>query len=333
MFGVDGTPGTEALGVNPSATHPHVVVGALQDNGIAVANGLGAAWGQMYGGDGQRTVWVGPDVLFVSVNDDEKGDPGTRGLRWRVWNGAGFGGEHFTRPAPGDYTPTLNFIPLLEVIPNPSIWRDGGLLVALATDDRSADGIFGLIDRRPGTADDGDDRFNWVRITAFLDQGHGIGSFSGRRILVSGSDWIGADINQLYLLDSANVPIVRQLPKAATGVVRFPQFLGETTAVAACDGGILYSPDLRHWQLTSTYPDPGAIPLALMVDRTPDPAHLYVGTANGVWITRNLGASWQPCQGLPKVPQVTHLSVVRYPSGRFAYAGTWNWSAWKAELV
>ena len=289
MFGGDGTPSTESLGVNPSTTHPHVIVGALQDNGIAVANGLGVAWGQMYGGDGQRAVWVGPDVLFVSVNDDEKGDPGTRGLRWRVWGGGGFGGEHFTRPAPGDYTPTLNLIPLLEVIPSPSIWRDGGLLVALAADDRSANGIFGLIDRRPGTIDEDDDRFKWVRITPFADQGHGIGSFSGRHILVSSSDWIGADDNQLYLLDSANVPIARRLPKAVTGVIRLPQFLNETMAMALCDSGILYSPDLRYWQLMTTYPDPGAIPLSLMVDRTPDPAHLYVGSDNGVWMTRNLG--------------------------------------------
>ena len=47
MFSGDATPGTESLGVNPSAAHPHVMVGALQDNGIAVANGLGVAWGQM----------------------------------------------------------------------------------------------------------------------------------------------------------------------------------------------------------------------------------------------------------------------------------------------
>ena len=260
MFSGDATPGTESLGVNPSAAHPHVMVGALQDNGIAVANGLGVAWGQMYGGDGQRAVWIGPDVLFVSVNDDEKGDPGTRGLRWRVWGGGGFGGEHFTRPAPGDYTPTLNFIPLLEVIPSPSIWRDGGLLVALAADDRSANGIFGLIDRRPGTIDEDDDRFKWVRITPFADQGHGIGSFSGRHILVSSSDWIGADDNQLYLLDSANVPIVRRLPKAVSGVIRLPQFLNETMAVALCDSGILYSPDLRllaaHDALSRSRRDP-----------------------------------------------------------------------------
>jgi hypothetical protein len=333
MFGVDGTPATEALGVNPSPAHAHVIVGALQDNGIAVLNGLGASWGHMYGGDGQRTVWVGPDVLFVSVNDDEQGDPGTRGLRWRVWNGGGFGGEHFSRPDAASYTPTLNFIPILEVIPYPIIWRDGGLLVALATDDRSSNGIFGLVDQRPGTADDSGDRFRWVRMTAFGDQGRGIGSFSGRHILVSGGDWIGAGVNQLYLLDSANVPIVRSLPPGISGTIRFPEFLSETSAVAVCDSGILYSPDLRHWQLLAAYPDPGIVPDVLMLDRGPDPAHLYVGTVNGVWISRNLAQSWEQCGGLPRIPQVTHLSSTPYPFGRFAYVGTWNWSAWKAELI
>jgi len=333
MFGPDGTPGTESLGVNPSTAHPHVMVGALQDNGVAFANGLGVKWGQLYGGDGQRAVWVEPDVLFVSVNDDEKGDPGTRGLRWRIWTGGGFGGEHFTRPAAADYTPTLNFIPLLEVIPSPLVSRDGGLLVALAADDRSANGIFGLIDTAPGTTSDAGDRFKWVRVTAFLDQGRGIASFSGRQILVSGNDWIGANVNQLYLLNAANVPIVRNLPAAAKGIIRFIDCLDESAAVAVCDTGILYSPDLRLWQMMQNFPDPGVMPLTLMVDRDPDPAHIYVGTQNGAWLSRNLGAKWERCGGLPRMPDVRHLSTMKYPSGRFAYAGTWNSSAWIAELI
>ena len=55
--------------------------------------------------------------------------------------------------------------------------------------------------------------------------------------------------------------------------------------------------------------------------------------SDGVWTSRDFGATWQPTSGHPKHPQANHLDVVAYSSGcRVAYLGTWNWALWRAEL-
>jgi hypothetical protein len=68
------------------------------------------------------------------------------------------------------------------------------------------------------------------------------------------------------------------------------------------------------------------------VDRAWDPVGLFLGGSDGVWLSRDLGATWSETTGLPRRPHVNHMEVVEWANERVIHAGTWNWSAWRASL-
>lgn len=318
MFDQEFQPSAPALSASPG--YAGLLVGALQDNGNVFLTGPGQPWQQLFdGGDGQRALFVTSSVVLRGGNDAVD-------LKWARWDGS-----KFTDPVPLEppgYPANSVFMPGLCTVPYPT-HKDGAtaaLLRAVAGDDPPTGDVFGLFDR--GAAHNPPaERFFWQKLGKVPFEITGVGSLTGRTILV------GTTSSHIYRLDAATGAIGEMaLPVGiGSGMVRWPTMAGGTLAFAMLGSTVLRTTDLSTWIALTIGPSSGTEVIA--VDRARDPVTLFATGINGAWYSRDLGDSWRPTKGLPARPQANHLEVVDYgAAGRWIHLGTWNWSAWRAQL-
>jgi hypothetical protein len=329
-----GTGATWASTITANPADPDVLIAALQDNGLVYRPGASRHWVSMIGGDGRRATFVAPDVALVVVND-------ATDVHVATWDGA-----TITRGAqlvPAGEAPN-SFFPLVRRVCHPAYRRGGDLMVAVASDDSQETGkptgkrVFGLFDTATGPAGI---RFRWEQLATMPFDVTGIGSWDGRSLVVA---TLGAAppkgvkmSGHIYLLDSATGAVTELATGALAGRggARWVDFLGAGSAVALDDVGVVHTPDLVTWRVSGA----GAVaPVStgascLVVDRFPLPAVTYIGREDGVFGCTDLtGATWEKAANLPAVPRVSNADLVAAGGKRHLHVGTWNWSAWRAEL-
>lgn len=332
-----GNGGTWAHTLTANPADPDVLIAGLQDNGLAYRSGAASAWTSMIGGDGRRTLFVAPDVALVVVND-------ATDVHLATWDGATITRGAQVVPAG---LPPNSFTPILRRVCYPAYRRNGDLLVAVAAEDTTQAAqptgrrIYGFFDNLSA---DVTNRFRWELLATMPFDVTGIGSWDGRDIIVAtagdppptGSAMTG----HIYRVDSASgtVTPLTTTALAGRGGARWVDFPGPSSAVAVDDTGVVYSPDLVVWKAAPA----GAVGVgvtvstegwSLAVDRHPFPAVVYIARGDGVFGCSDLtGSTWRQATNLPAQPLVNNAEVVVSGSRRVLHVGTWNWSAWAAEL-
>jgi hypothetical protein len=317
MFDQRGTPSAPALSAAPQ--FPGLLVGALQDNGNVYLTGPGEPWQQLFdGGDGQRALFITGSVVLRGGND-------SMDIKWSRWDGTKFTDPIVLDP-PGS-APNTAFMPWVAAVPYPSYSdpADKALLRAVAGSNLVTGEVYGLFDRGEAHAPV-EQRFGWRKIATLPDAVYGVGVLDGKTILV------GTAGPKIYRLDTGTglaAPMVLP-PGLGTGFVRWPRMAGGTLAFALHNNTILRTMDLSTW--TAVTSPPGRTDV-IAIDRTKDPVALFAAGLMGCWYSRDLGQTWIPTKGLPVRPEANHLEVVEYfAGGRRIHMGTWNWSAWGAQL-
>jgi hypothetical protein len=317
MFDQASRPFAPALSASPG--FPGLLVGALQDNGNVFLTGPGQPWQQLFdGGDGQRALFVTDSVVLRGGNDAVD-------LKWSRWDGTKFSDPVPLEP-PGSAA-NFVFMPGLCAVPYPVQTDDGtnALLRAIAGDDPPTGNVYGFFDQG-GAHVPANERFYWKKLGKVPFDITGVGSLTGRRIL------IGTDGPHIYRLDAATGAVAEMaLPSGlSSGNIRWPCFVSGTLAFALYKTTILRTFDLSTWTATPASPGPVEV---IAIDRSRDPVALYAAGVTGAWYSRDFGDSWLPTKGLPKRPQANHLEVVNHGgAGRWLTLGTWNWSAWRAKI-
>jgi hypothetical protein len=325
MFTNPGESIKPALSASP--TIEGLVVGAFQDNGKAYLKADGEPWRELGSvGDGNSALFVTGDVE-MSFGDDTDGD-----VKWAQWDGNQFGGE--VRLKPDGYAGP--FEPCMARIPYPQRKdASGALMIAVACDNDNSGRVRGLFDRGAGH-DPGAERFFWTLIgEAPAANLYAIASFSGQIVVAGGIKGAGdAAAPAIYLLDPATGGVVEAAlpPGASANTPRWISLHDETAGFALHASDVWRTTDLMTW--TQVPHALGGAVDVLAVDPGADPVRVIVAGSDGVWTSRDYGATWDATGGNPKHPQANHLDVVAYPSGRrVAHLGTWNWSLWRAELT
>ena len=319
MFDQEGWSSAPAL--STSAAFPGLVVGAFQDNGKAYLTGDGEPWRELERvGDGQRALFVTGDVVLNGGND-MAGE-----IKWARWNGTEFV-DITTIAVP--HPPGTQWMPFLGRVVFPS-YRDpvtNALMVAVAGDNRRTGDVFGLFDRGQGHSPVAT-RMYWARLGTLPSQVTGIGSLTGRLVLAGTSEARG------FLLDPATGVIVEmRLPLGLpASVMRWICPGGGTLGFALVGDWLLRTDDYAVWRRVAT-PVGADVSNVIALDHGSDPPRLILGGNEGIWISRDLGDSWEATAGMPARPIVNHLEVTQLVNGsRVAHAGTWNWSVWRARI-
>jgi hypothetical protein len=105
-----------------------------------------------------------------------------------------------------------------------------------------------------------------------------------------------------------------------------------TLAFGMTRSALFMTTNLSTWTVIPQ--PPGDMFEVIDVDRSVDPVALFSAGVRGAQYSRDFGATWLPTKGLPRRPQANHLEVVdNGPGGRWIHLGTWNWSAWRAQLA
>ena len=306
--------------LSASSQYHGLLVGGLQDNGSVYLPADNQPWHSIIGGDGFRALFVSPDVVFMGSNDKV-------GLKWARWTGAAF--TDAVQLAPPGYPDAGKFTPFLSRVEYPS-YRDpagNALMVAVAGDELSND-VFGLFDRGPAT-DPPQNRFYWKSLATLPTYATALDSLDGKRVLVGSAD---TTMSVVYAASGAVIP--QSLPAGlASEKVRWMRWATAGTAFCLVDNTLLRTTNLATWTTVAGPKAPPDIEV-IEVDRAWDPVGLFVGGSDGVWLSRDLGATWRETTGLPLRPHVNHMEVVEWPpNDRVIHAGTWNWSAWRASLT
>jgi hypothetical protein len=318
MFDAQSESETPAL--SASRGFPGLLVGALQDNGTVFLSGDGEPWRELFdGGDGFRAFFVTSDIALRGGNDAVD-------LKWSRWDGV-----KFTDPVPlappGDPA-SSQFLPIMGRIAFPAFKNPGTgePLLAIAGDDPPTGDVYGLFDKGAAT-NPATDRLFWRKLGTVPSEISGLGSYSGRVVL------IGTVSTHMYRLDVltgsvTEIPLPGGLPPSR---LRWLTLAGPATAFCLVGNTLMRTVNLTTW---TTVPTPAGSTLAVLaVDYGLDPVGLIIAGSQGAWLSRDLGDTWRASKGLPAHPQANHLEVVDYGgAGRVAHLGTWNWSVWRARL-
>jgi hypothetical protein len=103
-------------------------------------------------------------------------------------------------------------------------------------------------------------------------------------------------------------------------------------AYAFIADSLIRTADMASWRIVPT--PAGARSPTVALERPLDPPRLFLAGSDGVWTSRDRGATWRDASaGVPRHPQANHIEVVEHPGGgRIAHLGTWNWSLFRARL-
>jgi hypothetical protein len=313
--------GNFAASLSASPAKPDLLVGATQDNGFIYCRGRGQRWEQVEGGDGWRAKFVTGDVALLDDWHD-----GT--VHWFIWNGTDLNDKGTLEP-PGAQ-PRV-FPNLLVRVPRPR-HEDDGLMVAVASsEDRNE--LFGLFDTKPGSGDN--DRFNWKQIAVLGSPPSGLGTWDGTTIVASSVD--SNRNGQYHHINTVTGDIddcATTVP-ASRGAPRWITFIGETTAAAIDDAGLVRTDDLQTWRELPNAPLPSGATrfAAFAIDPFPDPPMLYAGDAQMLYSSNDWGTTWSKVRGLPSYCTLSQVEYLAADNGaRRLNLATWNWSAWVAPL-
>jgi hypothetical protein len=315
----DKQQGSGSPAISASSEYKGLLVGGLQDNGSVYVPGVNARWQSIIGGDGWRALFVTPDVVFMGSNDKS-------GLKWARWQGAG-GFTAAIHLAPPTFYDATKFMPFLSRVEYPK-YRDvhGELMVALAGDPGSND-VYGLFDKGSATDPPGD-RFYWKVLATLPSSVSAVDSLDGTRVVVGTA---GTTIHTVYT--AMGTIVAHSLPTGLpAGAIRWMRWANKGLAFCVVGSTLLRTTDLGTWTIVA---GPSGTDIEVIeVDRAWDPVGLFVGGTDGVWLSRDLGATWRDTLYLPRRPHVNHMEVVEWPpTQRVIHAGTWNWSAWRAYLT
>ena len=329
VMGTDGDLFAPSLASAPAV--PGSCAAGLQDNGEAWTV-PGTWWHQGAGGDGNRQLSVGGDILFHAQND-------AADLQWSAFSSTQLGPNHAIGAPAATSTETQPLFKSYVVAVDSPLWKDssGNLLVAYAAelvgpvpvnpgDPPQIPVLYGIFDAGPGA---GDGRFAGMRMAQLPGTASGLASSDGRTALICSTDSVGAP--HLYRFDAASASFVEStLPASVTTAVSSPIFTGSRSAIAVSDAGLLFSDDLLAWT-PSTLGQPGI--LAAAIDRSEHPPAIHVGTDSSVTVVRERGTLVTSATGLPAEPRSQQLTIVTDASGgRYVYFGSWAWSVWRAKL-
>jgi hypothetical protein len=315
---------SSAPALSSSEAFPGLVVGAFQDNGKAYLSGDGEPWRELgHVGDGQRALFVTGDVVMNGGNDDVD-------LKWARWNGSTFVDGGVLEPI--GIPPNMTFMPFMARIPYPTRKESSGaLMVALAGDNQPTGNVWGLYDRGQGHSPEST-RFFWQLIATVPGQTSAIASIDGHVIVVAA---YSAGAPHLHLVDCATgVQVEMQLPGGLPSGAgpRWLTLVDGATAFVLIGNKLLRTTDMISWNTIPSTPASLNVNV-IAVDRGSDPPRLLLAGSDGVWSSRDAGATWQPTQGQPAHPQSNHLEAIAYPDGtRVAHMGTWNWGLWRTAL-
>jgi len=307
-----------APALSASSQYHGLLVSGTQDNGVIYLAADNQPWRPIIGGDGFRALFVTPDVVFMGSNDDV-------GLKWARWTGAAF--TDAVQLAPPGYPDAGKFEPFLSRVEYPK-YRDpvGNALMVAVAGDELANNVFGLFDRGAAT-DPQANRFYWKSLATLPKFATALDSLDGKRVLVGTAD---RTIRTVYSADGT--VITHTLPADVPAKqIRWMRWATGGLAFCVVDNTLLRTTNLGTW---TAIDGPKASPdiEVIEVDRAWDPVALFLGGSDGVWLSRDLGATWSETTGLPRRPHVNHMEVVEWPTERVIHAGTWNWSAWRASL-
>src|SRR5262249_25039669 len=187
--------------------------------------------------------------------------------------------------------------------------------------------VYGIFDQGAAT-DPANDRFYWKKLTTATDYVTGLGSLTGRLVL------IGTVHTHLYPFDPATGSLIElSLPsKLGDNPVRWVKVARKSQAFCLVGNTVLRTNNLVSWVRAAAIANTTLE--VLEVDRALDPVGLFVAGSGGAWLSRDSGDTWEATKGLPRTPHANHLEVVDWgPAGRAIHLGTWNWSAWRADLT
>jgi hypothetical protein len=316
--GID-TPPTSTHSLTASPAYPGVLAGGLVDNGEVYLAADGEPWRQLSDGDGSRAVFITPDVLLHAGNED------TVGLKWAQWNGKSFNPSVNSRPP--SYPDGTAFLPILGRVTYPDYRDPGDGALLLAMGGETNGDVYGIFDNGAAT-DPASDRFSWKKLTTAADYVTGLGSLTGRSIL------IGTVHAHLYQFDPATGSLIELLLPTGLGdhPVRWIKVAEKSQAFCLVDNNVLRTTNMVSWVKASTIANTTLE--VLEVDRALDPVGLFVAGSGGAWLSRDFGDTWEATMGLPRTPHANHLEVVDWGlAGRAIHLGTWNWSVWRASLT
>jgi hypothetical protein len=324
-----------ASGVSPHT--PHLLLGALQDNGLVYSSFAGNAqrpWKKIIGGDGIVSLVCENDRFLYWSNTD----PPT--ARIAKWNGS--------QPEAAVQVPVRTASPSLpsgrflsnpfgEPVLRPSFRRAGTSqrMVAVAAGDASgtAGELWGLF------VDDDGGNGTWDFLAALNPAVSGsvtaMASDDGRTVLV------GTSSGLIFTLDTASGVLTPMTvdPAVAASVGRAYQFcfLAGGAAVARFAGVLLrLDPSTNTWAAVpgNGLPNNEAGFFFMAVDSSRTPNILYAATDFGVHASWDAAANWLPVgQGLPLRCHPATMRFVAQPDGaRLLYLFTYGRSCWRARL-
>lgn len=99
-------------------------------------------------------------------------------------------------------------------------------------------------------------------------------------------------------------------------------------------GRLYYTPTGDRWYHVDAGL-PTSIYFTLEVDRSTNPARVFVATDDAVYASKDQGTSWQNISaGLPKQPRCSDLRLVQSKDSgqRYLYLATFGWSVWQTPL-
>ena len=315
-----------APALSASEAFPGLVVGAFQDNGKGYLTGDGEPWRELNStGDGERALFVTSDIVMSKGNDEED-------LKWARWDGTKFVDEVTVEPPA--YPAGTSFNPFFARVPYPARTDSatGAKIIAVAGDNQPSGKVWGLFDRGAAHAPRSE-RLYWLLFGTVPFRVNAVASLTGTIVLV-GAKQSNPDAAHVYLLDSLTSIVTEMtLPANLQDDPRWLTVCGGTTAFMLIGDRLLQTDDFATWRQVSTTPNVGEFNV-IAVDRGEDPVRLFLAGSNGIWSSRDFGATWVPTKGNPRHPRANHLEVVQYAAGqRVAYLGTWNWSIWRAILT
>jgi hypothetical protein len=339
---------------------PHdsgVMAVSLQDNGNAYTSLYidPIPWDGYDGGDGRVSMILDPGALVRTNNDADADGPGgtkipvgqaTRAAAWDGGSRTFHDIQMFPDPPlsaaviPVDGTGRGLVTNVMEPVAAPVFANGAGeLLVGVGANGEQVLGLFArgdgtfhwqvlnTVPHKPDINPDGTEKpYN---VTA-------VGSLGGNAVFA------GTNNGKVFRLDAPDWSITDLLaPLASASVTRFAVPSADLVYLIA--GATVFADDAAGWRtLPGKVIGPGGLGVlpntgnftGIEVDRTINPATVYVASGAGVWKSDDTGVTWSDFNsGLPNAPQCQDLRIATEASGvTFLYVSTWGWSVLRLPI-